>query len=109
MNFHIGLSLLILFQIVVDLILIVAFILVYRRLQLLNPKKLDQLILLLRQNEAMVEGVLSQPPERGEQKADSVIQMFQQGMDMAEISNTLGISEAEVELIIQKASKGKPQ
>ena len=109
MNFHIGLSLLILYQIVVDLILIVAFILVYRRLQLLNPKKLDQLILLLRQNEAMVEGVLSQPPERGEQKADSVIQMFQQGMDMAEISNTLGISEAEVELIIQKASKGKPQ
>ncbi len=109
MNFHIGLSLLILFQIVVDLILIVAFILVYRRLHLLNPKKLDQLILLLRQNEAMVEGVLSQPPEKGEQKADSVIQMFQQGMDMAEISNTLGISEAEVELIIQKASKGKPQ
>ena len=109
MNFHIGLSLLILFQIVVDLILIVAFVLVYRRLQLLNPKKLDQLILLLRQNEAMVEGVLSQPPEKGEQKADSVIQMFQQGMDMAEISNTLGISEAEVELIIQKASKGKPQ
>ena len=109
MNFHIGLSLLILFQIVVDLILIVAFVLVYRRLHLLNPKKLDQLILLLRQNEAMVEGVLSQPPEKGEQKADSVIQMFQQGMDMAEISNTLGISEAEVELIIQKASKGKPQ
>ena len=109
MNFHIGLSLLILFQIVVDLILIVAFILFYRRLRLLNPKKLDQLILLLRENEAMVEGVLSQPPEKGEQKADSVIQMFQQGMDMAEISNTLGISEAEVELIIQKASKGKPQ
>ncbi len=109
MNFHIGLSLLILFQIVVDLVLIVAFVLVYRRLRLLNPKKLDQLIQLLRENEAMVEGVLSHPPEKGERKADSVIRMFQQGIDMAEISNTIGISEAEVELIIQKASKRQPQ
>ena len=107
MNLQTGMGLLISLQIVIDLILIVAFVLVYRRLRLLNPKRLDRLIQLLKEKESLVSDVLSRSPVNEENTRASVIQMFRAGKSKNEISNILGLSEAEVELILQMESTRK--
>ena len=107
MSLDIEYSILVLLQIIVDLILLVAFWLIHKRLQFLNPKKLDELIALLKENEALVDKVadMGAPTIGSKETGEEVLELFNNGRSPEEISSILGLTVTEVELALQKIQK----
>ena len=120
MNFEgSGVNILIVVLIIVDLALICAILLIYKRLKFLDPQKLDHLIALLRENEALVKGMITGTPgarvspkvsgampREKSSKEDDITALFRTGKSAQEIASLLNLTQAEVELTIERYRAG---
>ena len=99
-----GLNILIIVQIVVDIALICAILVIYKRLQFLDPHRLERLIALLRENELLVKkmaaGMEMESPKVPVE--DQVLALVKAGKSTADIAARLDLTQAEVELILER-------
>lgn len=111
MNFEVGFNILILFQIIIDLILIVAFWAIYRRLTFLDPQKIERLIEILKESQALttrLQQEISASNNAKIKKADprdvyeEIKRLSSMGKSVEEIADRLSLTQTEVELALAK-------
>ncbi|OCC16083.1 hypothetical protein DBT_0545 [Dissulfuribacter thermophilus] len=114
MNFEVGLNVLILFQIIIDLILIVAFWAIYRRLTFLDPKKIERLIKILKESQELTTRLQEEisATSKAKVKKTAPIDVYTEikrlssmGKSVEEIADRLGLTQTEVELALAKRPK----
>ena len=97
-----GFNILIIVQIVVDIALICAILIIYKRLQFLDPQRLEKLIALLRENELLVKKMAAGADIQKGSTEDQVVALVKAGKSAKDIATRLNLTQTEVELILEK-------
>ncbi len=114
-------------SILVDIILLILIITLYRKIQVLTPKKVDFLINelneikglygkledILKERVEVTKSISEKEPEKERRDSDTikdkVLDLYKKGLEISEIATVTSLSQGEIELLlaISNSSKNK--